>query len=396
VEGHPTVFISYAHDSPAHKAAVLGLAELLLRNGVRVELDQWAADRRDWSAWTSAQLKNSDFTLIVASPEYHRAGDGHGPAEQNRGVRSEAAIIRDYLHRDRARWLPRLLPVVLPGRAVAEIPDFMQPFSADHYLVDELTDAGIEGLLRVLTGQPGLIRPELGALPVLPPRPPALDQPAPDLPPWQPVRLWWQQLSTPLEVSWRADLLPGRRGRGTLELHLVPTDDARLGAPRLRDAADGLITAGREYGLFTPSEGIESGWSDLAAWAVSAGRGLAVHRDGQRSGWQPLPAGLLGAVLDPEDVGRRLAELFALLLALDLPLPGSFAPTVGLEPLDSVREAPIEDVDAGSGRLNLVHPDHIRLRADQALTHGELAQSATLVAEELAIELLAIFRRTCH
>jgi hypothetical protein len=45
-----------------------------------------------------------------------------------------------------------MLPVVLPGRSVNEIPIFLQPWTADHYLVKHLTVAGAAGLLRHLIG----------------------------------------------------------------------------------------------------------------------------------------------------------------------------------------------------------------------------------------------------
>ena len=38
---HPTVFISYSHDSPAHKQWVSELGAKLRQNGVDAVLDQW-------------------------------------------------------------------------------------------------------------------------------------------------------------------------------------------------------------------------------------------------------------------------------------------------------------------------------------------------------------------
>lgn len=37
----PTVFISYSHDSEAHKAGILRFATDLRNNGVDATLDQW-------------------------------------------------------------------------------------------------------------------------------------------------------------------------------------------------------------------------------------------------------------------------------------------------------------------------------------------------------------------
>ncbi len=62
------------------------------------------------------------------------------------------------------------MPVVLPGRSVAEIPSFLQPNTADHYIIKDFTVAGAEDLLRHLTRQPPYQRPDPGQAPVLPVR----------------------------------------------------------------------------------------------------------------------------------------------------------------------------------------------------------------------------------
>lgn len=170
-----TVFVSYSHDTAKHMTAVLAFAELLAGNGIQVEIDQWAGvERRDWGAWATRHIAEADFVIVVASHDYRRVGDGFVATAQNRGTQSEAAIIRDRLHSDRATWVPKVLPVVLPGHTVDEIPLFLQPYLVDHYIVTELTDRGITDVLRVITGQPKRVRPVRGTLPALPPEPPAL------------------------------------------------------------------------------------------------------------------------------------------------------------------------------------------------------------------------------
>jgi hypothetical protein len=63
-------------------------------------------------------------------------------------------MFRELLQSDRSKWARKLLPVVLPGGSASDIPPFLQPQTADHYLVEEMTVAGAEDLLRVITGQP--------------------------------------------------------------------------------------------------------------------------------------------------------------------------------------------------------------------------------------------------
>ncbi|GLZ40431.1 toll/interleukin-1 receptor domain-containing protein [Actinokineospora sp. NBRC 105648] len=166
----PKVFLSYAHDTDQHKAEVRALAVLLEGAGIAADLDQWrTAARQDWSSWAIGAMTAADYVVVVASPDYKRAGDGLGPGQVNRGVQSEAAVLRDLLHGDRPTWLPKLLPVLLPGHAVEEIPHFLQPHTADHYPIPALTPDGVERLVRVITAQPTRVRPPRGRIPRLPP-----------------------------------------------------------------------------------------------------------------------------------------------------------------------------------------------------------------------------------
>jgi hypothetical protein len=165
------VWVSYAHESEHHKDQVLAFCELLRRNNIDADLDQWNTSRRqDWYLWLLAEIRSADYVIVVASSAYKRAGDGDAAPGDHRGVQSEAALLRELLHGDRATWLPRLLPVVFPELSVDDIPLFLQPRTADHYPITEFTTAGAENLLRLLTGQPSVVRPPLGATPFLPPR----------------------------------------------------------------------------------------------------------------------------------------------------------------------------------------------------------------------------------
>jgi hypothetical protein len=100
---------------------------------------------------------------------YRAVGDGNAASDLHRGVQAEAAVLRDLLYGDRETWLSRILPVILPGRSVDELPAFVQPASASHFAVETITDEGVEGLLRVLTGQPRHVPPPRGRIPALPP-----------------------------------------------------------------------------------------------------------------------------------------------------------------------------------------------------------------------------------
>jgi SEFIR domain-containing protein len=385
------VFVTYAHDSQAHKDDVLLLATLLERSGIHVELDQWAdTDRRDWSVWATGETTTAGHILVVASPQYKAFGDGLGPTGQNRGVVSESAVLRDLQHGDRATWLSKLLPVVLPGHTIEEIPYFLQPYSASHYLVEEISEKGIEELVRVITGQPYRVRPPRGVVPVLPPLP----NPVPSAGPTATT------LTAPVTPTWRGDLYgPGQTP--SLEVHLIPVGDhRRVQVRQLAPLANELASLGRSSGLFDNAESLAVDSSDQVARAASSAflksSGMVVHRTGQRSAWSSLPHGQLGVVLIREDVEERLADLIGALLSLDLALPLRFAPAVGLEPLGSVRIGTWADLTANSGHLHLSQPAHIRIPAEEAYTPEHLRGAVVEIAEELAARLIEAFRRECR
>ncbi|HEX5116169.1 MAG TPA: SEFIR domain-containing protein [Pseudonocardiaceae bacterium] len=395
------VFISYAHDTDDHKHAVLMLAELLTGNGIDVILDQWAGTvRKDWGSWALGHITSSDFVIIVASPDYQRVGDGVIATTDNPGAQSEAAVIRDLLHHDRPTWTRKLLPVVLPGRSIDEIPTFLQPFSADHYIVSVLTEAGIEDLLRTLTGQPSRVRPPLGTVPNLPPEQPTMPQspefartaePAGPSPQWSVLR---EQIA----VTWRATLLKDRWGAqraATLEVHVVPDGGDPLPASELRRVATTLASLGRRHGLFAEAEGVTPRSEQNAVAATTdglAGSGVAVLRSGQCGAWLPLPKAKIGYVLDENDVPGRVTELLSLLAELDIPHPPYVVPTIGIEPAALVWEGSVADIDRSNVLLSLHQRDQIRLPADERLRWDDVVRHPDGVAEELTLRLLQIFR----
>jgi tetratricopeptide (TPR) repeat protein len=146
------VFVSYAHDPPAHRRVVLRFCSLLRRLGVDVRVDEWDTDlRRDWFLWMIDQLRLADYVIVVASPQYRAASDGNVPADCHRGVQTESAVLRNYLYHDRATWTRKILPVILPNRSVDEIPLYLQPHCASHYLIPKITTSGVRELAKVLT-----------------------------------------------------------------------------------------------------------------------------------------------------------------------------------------------------------------------------------------------------
>ena len=153
--GGARVFVSYAHDNDDHKRDVLDFCEFLDARGLDVRMDQWELqERREWQMWTTTQILRADYITVIASPILQQAGDGLLSSDRHRGIQSELARLADLLHHDRTIWTRRILPVILPGRAVDEIPLMFLPRIADHYIVSALTEPGAEDLLRVLDTVP--------------------------------------------------------------------------------------------------------------------------------------------------------------------------------------------------------------------------------------------------
>jgi hypothetical protein len=160
----PRVFITYSHDDERHFDLVREFATFLRTGvGIDVRLDQWADDgRRDWSLWAIEQLAEADFVLVIASPDYKRRAEGTEVPYVGRGAQFEAAMIRDNLTQDLPRATRRILPVVLPGRRVEEIPSFLNAHSTTRYEIEEFTLAGVAELLVAFTGVARFSLPEIG------------------------------------------------------------------------------------------------------------------------------------------------------------------------------------------------------------------------------------------
>ncbi|MEV4173839.1 SEFIR domain-containing protein [Nonomuraea sp. NPDC049709] len=147
----PRVFICYAHDDGERVRQVFQFGELLARLGVDLHMDKIVEGRRqDWFDWAIRQILTADFIVIIASPRSKAAGDAMIDDKSNPGIRTELAMIKSQLHEDRELWTSKLLPVVLPGDSVCNIPLFLSPSCADHYVIDELTEEALEDLLRAM------------------------------------------------------------------------------------------------------------------------------------------------------------------------------------------------------------------------------------------------------
>ncbi|WP_330855241.1 SEFIR domain-containing protein [Lentzea sp.] len=393
------MFVAYTHDSQRHKDQVLALATLLTQHGVRTELDQWAENRpQDWYAWAHEHITGSDYTIIVASPQCKIAGDGRAAPAENRGAQSEMSVIRDLLQGDRAKWRPKLLAVVLPGGAVAEIPDVLQPNGVDHYEVDELSREGVDGLLRVIFNRPRVLRPALG-------QPPSFSQLDPSSLISAPARSSepnWRVLPADVEVLWRDDIEALDRAwpsqwPGTLEVHVAPVGDARIPMSRMLALGEQLALYAGSCGILDVRSGVDATSADGVVRVSSraphnaAGGGMAVLRTGQRSAWMTLPEARIGRVLIRDDAVRKIQLMLAALAGLGPALPATVVPTAGIAPVGFVRRGEVQDLTSSYASMPMHDTPPVRLGADESLTSAELVGMVDRVAIELADRIIAKF-----
>jgi hypothetical protein len=151
-DGQPRVFISYAQESEGHKRNVLAFAEILHRSNVGVIVDQDTPPyRADWQVWATQHITKSDYVLVIASPMCRQVGDGTIDPELHKGLQAEMRTLRELYNSNYQYWLRHILPVILPGMSVEDIPLFLQPHNADHYRIISLDEIGTEDMMRTLT-----------------------------------------------------------------------------------------------------------------------------------------------------------------------------------------------------------------------------------------------------
>jgi hypothetical protein len=234
------VFISYAHASAEHVQRVRELWLFLRSQGIDAKLDMSAAEHpQDWGLWMLEQVREADFVLVIASAAYRRRAEGLVPPVESRGVPFEAILVREAVYADPLAARRKFLPVVLGDGPLADIPAFLGPTSGTHYRITELTPAGADPLLRLLTGRPALAEPELGR-----PAPfrGAAAQPAghPAAPPAGPGRAGLARPAGQLSTSDRRQLVDGLLAIAELAtparwqqlIDLLP-DHVRHAVPRL-------------------------------------------------------------------------------------------------------------------------------------------------------------------
>ena len=170
--GHRRVFISYSHDSAAHRDQVLALSERLRQDGIDTLLDRYieGSPVQGWPRWMLDQLDAADSVLVVCTETYYRRFRGHEVPGVGKGVDWEGALITQEIYDSRNRTL-KFVPVFLSDPDTRCIPEPLRAVS--HYPLG--TAEGYQSLYNFLLGQSAALPGPLGTpLPQARPRADAL------------------------------------------------------------------------------------------------------------------------------------------------------------------------------------------------------------------------------
>lgn len=150
---NPIVFISYSHDSDAHRQRVLDLSERLRRDGYETRLDRYVngSPPEGWPRWMLNQFDEATHVLVVCTETYYRRFRGKEAPGVGKGVDWEGAVITQELY-DRKSINTRLIPVVFETADTAHIPEPLKPYNYHQPTGDD----AYEKLLDTIEGTAGI------------------------------------------------------------------------------------------------------------------------------------------------------------------------------------------------------------------------------------------------
>lgn len=149
------IFLSYSHDSEAHKQRVLELCERLRQDGVNAWLDRYELSPEEgWPRWTRQQVQSAASVLVICSATYKRRAEGAEAPGKGLGATWEALAMEQVLY-ESAGLNQRFVPVHFEGDE-QHVLSLLRPYA--RFAVP----TQYEALLRRLGGQPDVSAPPLG------------------------------------------------------------------------------------------------------------------------------------------------------------------------------------------------------------------------------------------
>lgn len=152
------VFISYSHDSDAHKQRVLELSDQLRENGVDCDVDQYnPAPEQGWPLWMMQSIQQADYVLLVCTETYRKRLELEEEKGKGLGVKWEGSLIFNILYRNETFNI-KFIPLVFDTENKAHIPNIL--FGYDYH--DLSQPRGYDNLYRHIRGTLGAEKPLLG------------------------------------------------------------------------------------------------------------------------------------------------------------------------------------------------------------------------------------------
>lgn len=239
----PRLFISYSHDSAAHKQWVLQLATRLRKSGVDAILDMWdLGPGDDLPSFMERNLASADRVLMICTEKYvEKANEGKG------GVGYEKMIVTSDLMRniDSNKVIP-----VIRQNGTKIVPTFLSTKLYLDFSREDQFEFSFDEMVRALHKAPLFAKPELGDKPTF-------DAPPPASKTGDPILLLMKGVVQLFERNPNTEYLPygslvaiaQREGMSRIYFDVVQKDAVDQGLLRRADDYFLITSAGRKYAL---------------------------------------------------------------------------------------------------------------------------------------------------
>lgn len=157
----PKVFISYSHDSAAHKQWVLEFATTLRSRGVDAILDQWdLKPGNDLPEFMEQNLESADYAVMVCTKRYvAKANAGEGGVGYEKMIMTSSSLTKISDN--------KVIPIVRES-GEPKVPTFLKTKLYIDFTKDEDIEYSLDELLRALLNAPLYEKPEIGKSPFRP------------------------------------------------------------------------------------------------------------------------------------------------------------------------------------------------------------------------------------
>ena len=153
------VFISYSHDSDAHRERVRKLSDRLRTEGIDCDIDQYdPTPNEGWPLWMLKHMQDANYVLLICTETYQKRVEQREEPGKGLGVRWEGMLLLNQLYRNQS-LNTKFIPVIFRPEDEAFIPDPVFGFS--RYNLSHPRE--YDNLYRHIRGELGADKPPLGA-----------------------------------------------------------------------------------------------------------------------------------------------------------------------------------------------------------------------------------------